>query len=86
MVDRKLLVRLRPSIETTRLLLDAEGLFVGPSSGAAVYAALRIAGDLPAGSVLVTVLPDAGWKYLSTGIYTGPLDLAEEKAVGSTLW
>jgi cysteine synthase B len=85
-VDRKLLVRLRPSIETTRLLLDAEGLFVGPSSGAAVYAALRIAGDLPAGSVLVTVLPDAGWKYLSTGIYTGPLDLAEEKAVGSTLW
>lgn len=85
-IDRKLLVRLRPSIQMTRRLLTEEGLFVGPSSGAAVHAACRVAERLPAGSVVVTLLPDAGWKYLSTGIYSGSLDQAEEKATGSTLW
>ena len=47
-----------------RRLARDEGLFVGPSAGAAALAALRVAQDLEAGTVVV-VLPDAGVKYLS---------------------
>ncbi len=85
-LDSKLLVRTGDAIAMTRRLLTEEGLFVGPSSGAAVHAAVRYADRLDPGSVVVVLLPDAGWKYLSTGIYRGPLDKAEERAGGLTLW
>ena len=49
----------------TRLLAQKEGLLVGPSSGANVSAALRLAQTLPAGSVVVTILCDGGERYLS---------------------
>jgi cysteine synthase len=45
-------------------LAREEGLFVGVSSGAAAMAALTLAGELEEG-VVVTVFPDAGYKYLS---------------------
>jgi len=48
-----------------RRLAREEGLFVGVSSGANVFAALRLARTLPGGSVVVTVLCDGGSKYLS---------------------
>ena len=51
-----------------RLALE-EGLFVGVSSGANVAAALRYAEQLPAGSVVVTVLCDGGGRYLSEGFW-----------------
>lgn len=85
-IDRKLLVRTRDSIAMTRHLLETEGLFVGPSSGAAVHAALQVAARLGPGSVVATLLPDAGWKYLSTGVFTGSIDEATEKVLGATLW
>jgi cysteine synthase B len=47
-----------------RLALE-EGLLVGPSSGASVFAALRLAQELPAGSMVVTVLFDSGSRYLA---------------------
>jgi cysteine synthase A len=50
----------------TRRLAREEGLFVGISSGTNVCAALAVARKLPAGSVIVTLLPDAGERYLST--------------------
>ena len=53
-----------------RLALE-EGLLVGPSTGANLVAALRLAPDLPAGSVLVTVLFDSGNRYLSAPFWTG---------------
>ncbi|MYH05046.1 MAG: pyridoxal-phosphate dependent enzyme, partial [Acidimicrobiia bacterium] len=84
-LDRRVLVRLRPTIEHTRLLLTAEGLFAGPSCGAALAVALRVAREMRSGTV-VTIFPDAGWKYLSTGIYTGPLDQSVEKASDQILW
>lgn len=85
-IDRRLLVRTRDAVAMTRRLLVEEGLFVGPSSGAAVHAALKVAAGLPAGAVLVTVLPDAGWKYLSTGIYRGDLTEAVAAVEHTTLW
>jgi cysteine synthase B len=59
------------TIETERALLmkqrleKEEGLFVGPSSGANVFAALRLARKLPSGSVVVTILCDHGERYVS---------------------
>lgn len=85
-LDGRILVRTRPAIEMTRRLLGEEGLFVGPSSGAAAHAAVKRAAALPEGSVVVTVFPDAGWKYLSTGIYAGSVDDAAEAVEGVTLW
>ncbi len=74
-IDGRLLVRPRDAIAMTRRLLHEEGLFAGLSSGAAVHAAARWAEKLGAATI-VTVLPDAGWKYLSTGVWTGTLDQA----------
>lgn len=54
--------------EFTRRLAKEEGLFVGISSGAAAVAALQIAKELESG-VVVTVFPDAGYKYLSNSIW-----------------
>lgn len=85
-LDGRVLVRSGPSIAMMRRLVDEEGLFVGPSSGAAVHAAVRRAAALPDGSVVVTLLPDAGWKYLSTGVYSGSVDEAVEAVADSTLW
>ena len=84
-IDRRILVRLAPTIEHTRLLLSAEGLFAGPSCGAALAVALRIARGMRSGTV-VTIFPDAGWKYLSTGIYSGSMEQAVEGASTQILW
>jgi cysteine synthase B len=55
--------------ETMRRLAREEGLFVGVSAGANVYAALRLAQTAPPGSVIVTVLCDSGSRYLSEDIW-----------------
>ncbi len=84
-LDAKLLVRTEASISMARRLMSEEGLFVGPSSGAAVHAALKVAARLEPGSVVVTVLPDAGWKYLSTGLF-GASGAQGEELSDTTLW
>lgn len=62
--DRNLDVHTEAAREMTLRLAREEGLFVGISSGAAALAAFRIAAELDEG-VVVTVFPDAGYKYLS---------------------
>jgi len=64
-LDRKLLVSNAESVAAVRALLDREGIFAGVSSGAVVHVARRVAGELPEGSVVVCVLADGGWKYIS---------------------
>ena len=59
--------------EMARRLAREEGLLVGVSAGANVAAAVRIARDLPPGSVMVTVLCDAGSRYLTDDFWTGDL-------------
>jgi cysteine synthase B len=63
--DENVEVATEDAQEMTRRLAREEGLFVGVSSGANVFAAVRLARTLPAGSVVVTVLCDGGGRYLS---------------------
>lgn len=64
MADCTLEVETEAAHAMVRELARQEGLFVGISSGAAAIAALRVAGELEEG-IVVTVFPDAGYKYLS---------------------
>ena len=78
LLDRKTMVGTRESIEWTRRLTDA-GVFGGISSGAVMAGAARCASSIDAG-VVVIVVADGGWKYLSTGAWTGDLDAVTERA------
>jgi [CysO sulfur-carrier protein]-thiocarboxylate-dependent cysteine synthase len=84
-LDRKLIVRPRESIECVRRLLDECGVFAGISSGAAIAGAVKAAAQLESGTV-VTLLPDAGWKYLSSGAWTDDLDVVAERATRINYW
>ncbi|MDO8362794.1 MAG: PLP-dependent cysteine synthase family protein [Actinomycetota bacterium] len=79
LLDRKRVVRPRESLEWTRRLVSECGVFAGISSGAALAGAAKVAGEIDEG-VIVFIVCDGGWKYLSTGAYTDDLDAAEAKA------
>ena len=83
-VNRKFLVNSSDSLRTTRLLTAREGIFSGVSSGAVVHVAQRVAADIDEGDI-VCLLPDGGWKYLSTNAWAEDLDVAE-KGVAASLW
>jgi [CysO sulfur-carrier protein]-thiocarboxylate-dependent cysteine synthase len=83
LLDRKIFVTNQDAIVWTRKLLDEESLFAGVSSGAIASIAVRIAGELEEGNV-VFVVADDGWKYLSSGIYTLPVEEIEN--LESTVW
>jgi cysteine synthase B len=72
LLDRKRIVRPRESIEWTRRLADV-GIFSGISGGAALAGAAKVAGEIERGTINV-ILADGGWKYLSTGAWTGDID------------
>jgi cysteine synthase len=61
-----------------RRLAREEGLFVGMSSGAMVWAALEVARKLGAGRRVVTIAPDSGARYLSTTLFTDALEPVSE--------
>ena len=69
-LDRKILVSNDESLIGLRALLDREGIFAGVSSGAVIHVARRIAAELDEDAVVVSVLADAGWKYLSADFWT----------------
>jgi cysteine synthase B len=79
LLDGKRIVRPRESLEWTRRLVSEAGLFAGISSGAAMAGAAKVAERLDEG-VIVFIVCDGGWKYLSTGAFTDDLDEAERKA------
>ncbi len=66
--DEKIKIKDKDAYETARLLAKKEGLFVGMSSGAAMYVALQKAKELKEG-VIVAILPDGGERYLSTSLF-----------------
>ncbi|CAM3835315.1 cysteine synthase A [Cohnella lubricantis] len=67
--DEIVRVKDEDALETTRLLARKEGLLVGPSSGASVWAALQIARRLGPGKRVLCIAPDTGERYLSMGIF-----------------
>lgn len=87
MLDGKVKVRARESIVWTRELLQREGIFAGISAGAVIWVAQRVAERLAGdgGGDIVCLLPDGGWKYLSTQAWTQDIDTAEAQ-VEEVLW
>jgi cysteine synthase B len=80
-LDRKLLVTNVEAVAGLRLLLEREAVLGGVSSGAVVHAALRMADELDAG-VVVCVLADGGWKYLSADFWeAADVERAMERSV-----
>ena len=81
LLDRRVIVRPRESIEWTRRLTDV-GLFAGLSSGAVMAGALKCAGTIEDGTTatIVTMIADDGWKYLSTGAWSDDIDVVVERA------
>jgi len=76
------------ALRRTRQLLETEGIFAGISTGAILHAALAAAEKAAAAGKtadVVFVVADAGWKYLSTGAYSGTLDEAAQRMDGH-LW
>jgi cysteine synthase A len=68
-VDRIVLVSDTEALDTARALAREEGIFCGISCGGTFAAALKVAHEAPAGSVLLAILPDTGERYLSTALF-----------------
>jgi cysteine synthase B len=68
-IDITIMVETEIAYEMTRQIAKQEGVFVGMSSGAAMYAAIEIAKQIESG-VIVTIFPDRGEKYLSTNLFS----------------
>jgi [CysO sulfur-carrier protein]-thiocarboxylate-dependent cysteine synthase len=81
-LDRKVLVSNSESVSAVRRLLAEEGIFAGVSAGAVVHVAAKLAAELEEG-VVVCVLADAGWKYLSADFWETD-DV--ERSMERTLW
>ncbi|MEI8001708.1 MAG: cysteine synthase family protein [Actinomycetes bacterium] len=85
LLDRKFIVRPRESIEWVRRLTEECGVFAGISAGAAVAGSVKMAATMERGTI-VTVLPDGGWKYLSSGAWTDDLDVVVDRATKINYW
>ena len=83
-IDRKFLVNAADSLRATRALTEREGIFAGISSGAVIHVGQRVAQELDEGDI-VCLLPDGGWKYLSTDAWHEDV-VAAEKGVEGSLW
>ncbi len=81
LLDRKVVVRPRESIEWTRKMTEV-GLFVGLSSGAIMAGAVKCASliDDNESATIVTIVCDDGWKYLSTGAWSDDIDDVVDRA------
>ena len=85
LLDGKYLVSNRDAIVALRELVAREGIFAGPSCGAILVAAARVAEGMDSGTIVV-LLPDGGWKYLSVGTFSRDLDEMEADLEGGVNW
>jgi cysteine synthase B len=85
LIDTKYLVSNRDAITALRELVFREGIFAGPSCGAVLVAAARVAAEMESGTI-VALLPDGGWKYLSAGTFSTNLDEMEDALEGGVNW
>ncbi|MDX6411548.1 MAG: [CysO sulfur-carrier protein]-thiocarboxylate-dependent cysteine synthase [Gaiellaceae bacterium] len=82
-LDRKLLVSNAEAVAGVRALLDREGIFGGVSAGGVIHVGARIAEELEDGAVVVCILADGGWKYLSADFWD---EDDPEQSMESSLW
>src|SRR5437764_12910888 len=68
------------AVESARALARSEGIFCGISSGGTFAAALKVAAEAPAGSVILAMLPDTGERYLSTVLFEGIAEGSDPEA------
>jgi cysteine synthase B len=88
LIDARFSVGPRDAVRRVRELLDAEGIFAGISTGAILHAALAQAARAVKARMradIAFVVCDGGWKYLSTGVYEGTVEQAEQ-ALDGQLW
>jgi len=85
LLDDRILVSNREALIGLRRLMRSEGIFAGLSCGAVIHVALRVAAEMEEGTI-VALLPDGGWKYLSTGLWTRDLDELDDELDHSLLW
>jgi cysteine synthase B len=81
----RFLVSNRDAVVALRELVAREGIFGGPSCGAVLVAAARVATTMERGTI-VALLPDGGWKYLSAGTFSRDLDEMEADFEGGVNW
>ena len=87
-LTRRFSVGAEDSVKRVRELLEVEGIFAGISTGAILHAAIAMANEAIAdnrSADIAFIVCDAGWKYLSTGVYGSNIDEATEGLDG-TLW
>ena len=87
-LTRRFSVGAEDSVRRVRDLLDIEGIFAGISTGAIVHAAIAVGNEAlrdGKSADIAFIVCDAGWKYLSTGVYGSQVDEATEGLDG-TLW
>jgi len=85
LLDARVLVSNRHAVAALRELVEREGIFAGPSSGAVMVVAARVAREMERGTI-VALLADGGWKYLSAGTYARDLDEMESDLEGGVNW
>lgn len=81
-ITRRFSVGPREAVARVRDLLNIEGIFAGLSTGAILQAALSVGRECVSEgreADIAFIVCDAGWKYLSTGVYSGSLDEAEDR-------
>lgn len=83
LLDRKIFVTNHDAVVWTKKLLDEEGIFAGVSTGAIASIAVRIAKEMDEGNIVFIVCDD-GSKYLSSGLYTTPVEELEN--LDTTVW
>ena len=87
LLDGKILVTSDDALVVTRRLSQQEGIFAGISSGAVLHAALRVAKRLDQEQAdIVCLFADAGWKYLSLGVWSQSLDQAQATVRDKVWW
>jgi cysteine synthase B len=87
-LTRRFSVGAEDSVKRVRELLEVEGIFAGISTGAILHAAIAMANEAIAAqrdADIAFIVCDAGWKYLSTGVYGTHIEAATEGLDG-TLW
>jgi [CysO sulfur-carrier protein]-thiocarboxylate-dependent cysteine synthase len=85
LLDGKILVTTASAFRAVHELLGREGLLVGPSSGAVMYAALKVAQRLERGNV-VLIFADSGWKYVTSPAFQPDQFPVDEAALDDVMW